>query len=400
MAAPRATPDGPPSRVPRAPALAAPPAARAPSPELPAPGYGLPVDLALLPSAQPGIGAASTFRGVLPAFADRLHQADALNARGALSLVRPPPAGAFTSAGGWGHPLLFARYFMANTQRPGSVGRRTPISTVLATLRRALREGASPPPAPAATPPAWADTVIAQDSSYVTWTCDGAFPTRGNLCRNLAAWQLLGAPRWLLHYLEAGYRPHYHARVAPIWCENADDALRETPWVDKALRALAQAGLLLPWDLFEWGIPNLVIPLQVALYTLRVLPFGLGIAVELLQKLLLLPARLIAKDTDVIQYIDDTCGKEPSQGYVHRGIFTRPAGTVRVYARVDNTTLLFASRGGSRSEAVQRVVGDIHLTALSRGLVLAGLQYVPSALHQPADELSRLRDPPGWALTE
>eukprot|EP00660_Eupelagonema_oceanica_P019799 gene19799-biopygen8370 len=283
-------------------------AAAAPPPEIPAPGYGLAVDLALLPGAQPGVGgrrerfrrhdplkwieagaakvpdaagepvlvfgdfaqpypAASTFRGVHPAFADRLSQAVALSDRGALSLERPPPAGAFTAMGGWRDPTIFARYLTANSARPGNVGRRLSVASVLSILRAAARGGVPPPPAPVAAPAAWSDVALAQDLSFVTWTCDGPYPARHNLFRCIDAWEQLGAPGWMLHYLKHGYKPHYHARVAPVWCENAVNALRETRWVDTALRALSEAGLLLPWDISEWGIPNLVVPLQVAGFT-------------------------------------------------------------------------------------------------------------------------------------
>eukprot|EP00660_Eupelagonema_oceanica_P015072 gene15072-biopygen28836 len=582
-------------RRPRAAPFDVSPSPPVPLPELPAPGYGLAVDLALLPGHQvrsggrkhrfarhdPGrwrdagavrvrdagdgyaltfgelaqpLPAASVFRGVHPAFADRLSQAAALHARGALSLMHPPTTGAFTAEGGWRDPLLFARYYCANMQRPGSVGRRLPASSVLSVLREAMRGGAPPPPPPPAVPSDWADAALALDPSYITWTCDGPFPRIDNLSRQLPAWESLGAPPWLLYYLENGYRPHYHSRIAPV------------------------------------------------------LPFGLGTAVEIFQKMMLLPARLIARDTDVIQYIDDTCGKEPSHGYpaiaaflrrtgyrgptphpvaallvslgfvlgvpkctfapvprlvvlgteldceaerfrvtperlgqilvlwqeildqarsvpirclarlagllisisipvpvavffartlghafgadlrehhswsrsvplprwvqdlvgefldllpnfvecpsvpspphfiiesdacdtgeggviypfgdlarteafraefegsdraLHinekeargllrgvrallwlfdRGVFPRPAGTVRVYARVDNTVLLFATRGGSPSARVQAAVGQIHITALRAGVLIAGLQYIPSAMHVAADELSR-----------
>ena len=60
--------------------------------------------------------------------------------------------------------------------------------------------------------------------------------------------------------------------------------------------------------------------------------------------------------------------------------------------------LLFSMKGGSRSVEVQQAIAALHLSALEEGCMFVGLQYIPSALHQPADELSRLREPPGWAL--
>eukprot|EP00660_Eupelagonema_oceanica_P019263 gene19263-biopygen43464 len=279
---PRTAPYGASLRRPRAAPLAPDPPPPAQDPALPAPGYGLAVDIAMLPGHQAGTAGrkhrfrchdperwiqagatrvrdaggglvvvfgelaqpfpkASVFRGVHPAFEHRLSQAAALHARGSLSLLHPPPTGAFTAWGGWRDPLLFARYYAANLDQSGAVGRRLPVGAVLAALRRALREGAAPPSPPAAAPADAASLVLAKDDSYVTWTCDGPFPRLRNLARNREAWELLGAPRWLLHYIDQGYRPHYHARVAPVWCENAADAIREAPWVDTALRALEQA---------------------------------------------------------------------------------------------------------------------------------------------------------------
>eukprot|EP00661_Eupelagonemidae_sp_cell13_P007875 gene7875-biopygen18079 len=82
-----------------------------------------------------------------------------------------------------------------------------------------------------------------------------------------------------------------------------------------------------------------------------------------------------------------------------RGELSPPSPPTRVYCCVDNTTLLFPAKGGSRSVQVQRAVAELHLTAFSFGMVIMGLQYIPSDLHQPADDLSRLKDPPGWSLT-
>eukprot|EP00662_Eupelagonemidae_sp_cell21_P046012 gene46012-biopygen93921 len=85
---------------------------------------------------------------------------------------------------------------------------------------------------------------------------------------------------------------------------------------------------------------------------------------------------------------------------LRHGTWARPEGAIRVAGRVDNTVLLFSARGGSRSLEVMQEIGELHLGALQRGIVLTSLQYVPSALHQPADELSRVRDPDGWHLTD
>eukprot|EP00666_Eupelagonemidae_sp_cell4sb_P012208 gene12208-4727_t len=73
------------------------------------------------------------------------------------------------------------------------------------------------------------------------------------------------APDWILDAIEAGYRPLRHSRVAPAWMENNQSAMKEKEFVAESLKAMLQGKHLAYWDTEAWGIPNLVIPLSVAI---------------------------------------------------------------------------------------------------------------------------------------
>eukprot|EP00665_Eupelagonemidae_sp_cell47_P005987 gene5987-1996_t len=74
----------------------------------------------------------------------------------------------------------------------------------------------------------------------------------------------MGAPDWILRVIQDGYRPLRHSRLAPAWMENNLSALKEKEFVAETLKALLQAKHIVFWDIEAWGLPNVVVPLSVA----------------------------------------------------------------------------------------------------------------------------------------
>eukprot|EP00666_Eupelagonemidae_sp_cell4sb_P014208 gene14208-biopygen17126 len=85
---------------------------------------------------------------------------------------------------------------------------------------------------------------------------------------------------------------------------------------------------------------------------------------------------------------------------LQKGILQRPPHPIRLYGRVDNTTLLYGFRSGSSSSAVQQALGKLCLSTLRAGMQITELQDVPSALHAAADGWARLEGEEGWVLTQ
>ena len=59
---------------------------------------------------------------------------------------------------------------------------------------------------------------------------------------------------------------------------------------------------------------SIVVCWEHQLWAMTSLPFGLSSAVELFQSLTNVPAAVLRRDTEVQQYIDDTCGVQPVSG--------------------------------------------------------------------------------------
>eukprot|EP00665_Eupelagonemidae_sp_cell47_P009432 gene9432-987_t len=267
------------------------------------------------------------------------------------------------------------------------------LAAVLDLCRECWERGRTPAPEPDIPPADWRRKYLARDGSFLTWTCEGPSPKRDNLRRCMATWVAMGAPDWILSAIKEGFRPVQHARLAPAWMDNSPSAHQHSEFVDTAVKAMAQAGHFLAWDMATDGAPTLVVPLAVAisgaeakrrliidcraynmaevqfdvslptvldltedirqqllvraeaslfkfdlrsgyhhvpmhdrtggyvvvcwrrrLYRVASLPFGLGSAVSMFQALMMVLARTIEHDTPVKQYIDDTCGIQPSDG--------------------------------------------------------------------------------------